>query len=277
MFTPIPLTQNPLPGSTGFTSGAERPSLAVEFGPKAPRCPPQEAQAAAPTSLISASPGTPEAHSGKERSVRPQEDGWHGLGPGRDTCEPQHLRAKRGPPGLPRAHPLGRRVLRRGRNLRTCEARELQARAAPPHLSGSRSASASRCRRHCRRRWRPGHDELRAPPPCPPRRELHCGGEGMGRGRREGERKRRTRWGEGAEGEGEPGERGRGERDGAPKGVLTRAGVGNRCAGNPGEEAQREEFGGAPSLRSGVPWALVKPGRGVVNTNGGGATFGALW
>nr|CAI9690639.1 unnamed protein product [Rangifer tarandus platyrhynchus] len=91
----------------------------------------------------------------------------------RDTCEARHLRAKRGPPGLPRAHPLGRRVLCRGRNLRTCEARELQARAAPPHLSGSRSPSASRCRRHRRRRWRPGHDELRAPPPCPPRRELH--------------------------------------------------------------------------------------------------------
>lgn len=137
--------------------------------------------------------GHPKRIPAKKEVSGPKRTADTGSGRARDTCEPQHLRAKRGPPGLPRAHPLGRRVLRRGRNLRTCEARELQARAAPPHLSGSRSASASRCRRHCRRRWRPGHDELRTPPPCPPRRELHCGGEGMGRGRREGERKRRTR------------------------------------------------------------------------------------
>lgn len=39
-----------------FRLGAESSNLTVEFGPKAPRCPAQEAQAAAPTSLISAYP-----------------------------------------------------------------------------------------------------------------------------------------------------------------------------------------------------------------------------
>lgn len=39
-----------------FRLGAESSNLTVEFGPKAPRCPAQEAQAAAPTSLISAFP-----------------------------------------------------------------------------------------------------------------------------------------------------------------------------------------------------------------------------
>lgn len=34
-----------------FRPGTESLSLSVEFGPKAPQCPPQAAQAAAPTSL----------------------------------------------------------------------------------------------------------------------------------------------------------------------------------------------------------------------------------
>ena len=193
IFTPIPLTQNPPPGSTGFGSGPRAPTSPWSSVPKRP-------------GALLGSPGRrpylphlrlplghPMPNPAKKEVSGPKRAADTRSGRDRDTCEARHLRAKRGPPGLPRAHPLGRRVLCRGRNLRTCEARELQARAAPPHLSGSRSPSASRCRRHRRRRWRPGHDELRAPPPCPPRRELHCGGEGMGRGRREGERKRRTR------------------------------------------------------------------------------------
>lgn len=58
-----------------FRPGTESLSLSVEFGPKAPQCPPQAAQAAAPTSFISAFPWDTEAHSRKERSVRPQRGG----------------------------------------------------------------------------------------------------------------------------------------------------------------------------------------------------------
>lgn len=115
-----------------------------------------------------------------------------------DTCEARHLRrAKRGPLGLPGAHPLGAgRCVAAGTSVPARPASYRRARRLLISVAPAPPA-ASRCRRrrrHCRRRWRPGHDELRTPPPCPPRRELHCGGEGMGWGRRrEGERKRRTR------------------------------------------------------------------------------------
>lgn len=58
-------------------------------------------------------------------------------------------------------------------------------------------------------------------------------------------------------------EGGRGRRDGVLNGVLTpESWAGERRGGDPGEETQRREFRGPPSLRSGGPWAPFKPGRG---------------
>lgn len=194
MLTRIPLPQNPPPRSGGFGLG-----LSLEFGPKAPQGPPQAAQAAqaaAPPPFSLPPPEPPGARSGTDRRARPPGSGRAALGPGRGHLRGTAPEGDQGAARPARSTPPRRPGLRRGGNPRTCE---LQARAAPPHLSDSRSPSASCCgcrrcslrRRRRRRRWRPGHDELRTPPPCPPRRELHCGGGGEGRGWRE--RKRRTR------------------------------------------------------------------------------------
>jgi hypothetical protein len=211
----------------------------VEFRPSnSPNAHPPAAQAAVPTSLLSGFPWD-------TRSPFPQRKKcWAPRGQRkRARARPRHLRGAApeegsgGPLGLPEHTPsLGtpRQAARYGTarsggpDLRTCEARELQARAAPPHLSGSRSPSASRCRRR-RRRCRPGHDELRTPPPCPPRRELHCGGEGMGRGRRGGRGRER---GGPAEGRGP---RKRGIREGG-------VGEGEKSpvTGGPGSEGRRQ-------------------------------------
>lgn len=141
-----------------------------------------------PTSLLSASPrGTRSPFRPRKKRRAPGERprgarARPGRGHLRGTAPEGAQGAARPSPSTPPRRPR----LRRGGNPRTCE---LQARAAPPHRKDSRSPSASRCgcrrcsRRRRRRRWRPGHDELRTPPPCPPRRELHCGGEGKGGGR----------------------------------------------------------------------------------------------
>lgn len=193
MLTPIPLTQNPPPGSTGFGPGPRVPA-SVEFGPKAPQCPPR---AAAPASLISAFPqGHPKPIPAKKEVSGPQEAAETRSGQAHHTCETPHLRSatNRRPPGLPRAHPLG---------AGCCAATGISV-PAGPRATGARGASSSQ--------WLPLPLRLPLPPPSPPPQPLlEAGtrraqdstamsaaprtalwGEGKRWGRRR-ERKRRTR------------------------------------------------------------------------------------
>lgn len=168
ILTPIPLTQNPPPGSTGFGPGLRAPSsLSVEFGPKVPQCRPQAAQATAPTSLISAFHWIPKPIPEKKEVSGPEGAAETRSSPAPDTCEARHLRANRGPPGLPRAHPLGARCFAAARTSVPARpasyrrARRLlisMAPAPPPppaaaaaFAAGGRETTSSGLHRHVRR------------------------------------------------------------------------------------------------------------------------------
>lgn len=108
-----------------------------------------------------------------------------------------------------------------------------------------------------------------------PRTALWGGRDGVGEEEGEGEKKEDPLRGGGREGAREGG---RGGTDRVLNGVLTsESWAGERRGGDPGEETQRREFRGTPSLRSGGPRVPVKPRRGkgvAVNTNGG---RGCVW
>lgn len=75
MLTAIPLTPNPPPGSTGF---GPRPRAPASLWSSAPTRPDAHLRPPRPPPLLPSSlpsPGTREAHSRKERSVRPQGGG----------------------------------------------------------------------------------------------------------------------------------------------------------------------------------------------------------
>lgn len=220
--TPIPLTQNPPPRSTGFGPGPRAPASQGSSAPKHPNAllRPPRPPPLYPLSLPS--PGALKPTRAKKEVSSPKAAETR-CGRALDTCEARHLRANRGPPGLPRAHPLGsEHFAEAGSSVPAKPASYRRGRRLLISMASAPSASRCRCRCHRRRRrWRPGDDELRTPPPCPPRRAAPRtalwggkGGKEKGSGRGGGGGTGRERGGP-AEGRGSKelgvGERGRGE------------------------------------------------------------------
>lgn len=72
MLTPVPLTQNPPPKSTGFGPGPKASASQWSSAPKRPNALLRPPRPPPLPPFISAFPWDTEAHSSKERSVRPQ-------------------------------------------------------------------------------------------------------------------------------------------------------------------------------------------------------------
>lgn len=120
--TPIPLTQNPPPKSTGFGPGPRASASQWSSAPKRPNAllRPPRPPPLPPLSLPS--PGTLKPIPAKKEVLGPNGATETRSGRALNTCEERHLRANRGTARPFPSTPPRRPVLHRRRNLCTCEA-----------------------------------------------------------------------------------------------------------------------------------------------------------